>query len=361
MRRTIPLIVVAVLVLAACGGDAGSSRPSGTTSPAASPIASATTTPEPEVLVTRDLPYASVPEDWVPALLDVYVPPGARDLPLVVLFHGAGLGVDKDSLDYPALAEAIAAGGAVVVAANWGSHGMPWDGVPHAVSAADVVRRERGFRDEGACAVSYAVTHATEYGADPHRLVLFGHSAGANEAGRVGLTETAPFRGCAVGPTSWSVKGLMAWDGDWLLANPGFDVFETAMPRLLEVMTPWSSIATAPDVPRVELAVGDNARFALRTSNASEDAEWLAWRDPTGHMQEVLDALGAFRDGYLDVGEEAEAMVSELSDHGIDAVLLELKDPSTSHEALAEADFEVMVEHVLSLAGTTGPEVDTTS
>jgi len=150
----------------------------------------------------------------------------------------------------------------------------------------------------------------------------------------------------------------MLWEGDWLLANPGFDVFETDMPRLLEVMTPWPSIATAPDVPRVEFAVSDNARSVLRTPDASEDAEWLAWRDPTGEMQDVLDALGAFEDGYLDVGEEAEAMVSALNDRDIDASLLALTDPSTSHESLAEVDFDTMVEHVLSLARS---EVTTTT
>jgi hypothetical protein len=351
MRRTIPLLAVAALLIAACSGDAGTSRSLTTATHAVSDAVSETATPGPEAVVTRDVLYGSVPEGWVPALLDVYAPPEAHDLPLVVLFHGAGPWVEKGSLDYPALAEAIAGGGAVVVVANWGDQRMPWDGVPGTRSTADVVRRERGFRDEGACAVSYAVTHAAEYGADPHRLVLFGHSGGANEAGRVGLTETSPFRGCAVAPTAWRVSGLMLWEGDWLLANPGFDVFETDIPRLLEVMTPWPSIATAPDVRRVELAVGDNARFALRTPDASKDAEWLAWRDPTGHMQEILDELGAFRDGYLDVGEEAEAMVAELSDHGIDAELLELIDPSTSHESLAEADFDTMVEHVLALAG----------
>lgn len=358
MRRTVPLLAAAAMMAAACAGDASDPlRSSGAETSASSDVTpgttipSGTTTPEQAVVVTRDVPYASVPADWLSAQMDVYAPPEAHDLPLVVLFHGAGPAVDKDSLEYPALAEAIADEGTVVVVANWGGTGMPWDGVPATRSTADVVREEARFRDEGACAVSYAVTHAAEYGADPRRLVLFGHSGGANEAGRVGLTETSPFRGCAVEPAGWRVRGLMLWEGDWLLANPGFHVFEADVPRLLEVMTPWPSIATAPDVPKVEFAVSDNARFALLTPDASKDAEWLAWRDPTGHMQEVLDALGAFRDGYLDVGEEAEAMVSELNGRGIDAEMLELTNPATSHEWLADADFATMVDHVLALTG----------
>jgi hypothetical protein len=353
MRRAIPVIVACAVLIAACAGDTAGRGGSAVTPSAEGPSeAVVTPSPEPEVAVTNDVRYATSRGDLIPAFLDVYAPPGADGLPLVVLFHGAGPGVDKDSLDYPDLAEAIARGGAVVVVASWGQGlGMPWDGVPATRSTAQVVRDQRLARDQVACAVSFAVTHAAGYGADPSRLVLFGHSGGANQAGTVGLTTTAAFPGCEVRPASWSATGLMLWEGDWLLANPGFDVFETDMPRLLDVMTPWPSLDAAPDVPHVEFAVSDNAREVLHTPDASVDAEWLSWRDPSGEMQRVLDELGAFRDGYLDVGEEAEAMVAELRERGFDAALLRLIDPSTVHESLAPTDFDLMVEHVLSLAG----------
>jgi hypothetical protein len=45
-------------------------------------------------------------------------------------------------------------------------------------------------------------------------------------------------------------------------------------------------------------------------------------------------------------------MVNVLNARGGDATLLELTDPATTHAQLAEADFDVMVEHVLALAGT---------
>lgn len=143
----------------------------------------------------------------------------------------------------------------------------------------------------------------------------------------------------------------MLWDGDFLLANPGFDVFKKDMARILAIMTLWPSLATAPHVRSVELAVSTNSRNGLSTPNASKDAEWLAWRDPTGKMQEDLDALGAFDDGWLDVGEEAEAMIVGLRARGIHASLLTFTDPATTHESLSADDFERMVEHVLSLTG----------
>jgi hypothetical protein len=297
------------------------------------------------VVLTPDVAYASIRgPGWIPPLLDVYAPSEAHDLPLVVMFHGAGPGVDKDSLEYPDLAEAIADEGAVVVVANWGQHGMPWQW-----STADLIHVQRLMAEEGACAVSYAVTHAAEYGADRARLVLFGHSAGATEAGMVGLTEPAPLPGCVVSPTTWAVRGMMLWDGDFLLANPGFDVFRKDMARILEVMTPWPTLATAPHVRSVEFAVSMNSRDELSTPDASKDAEWLAWRDPTGTMQQDLDSLGAFDDGWLDVGEEAEAMILGLKASGIHASLLTFTDPSTTHESIYTDDFELMVEHVLSL------------
>jgi hypothetical protein len=69
-------------------------------------------------------------------------------------------------------------------------------------------------------------------------------------------------------------------------------------------------------------------------------------------MQSELEAVDAFADGSLDIGEPSEVMVNVLNARGADATLLELADPATSHEQLAEADFDLMVEHVLALAGT---------
>ena len=95
-----------------------------------------------------------------------------------------------------------------------------------------------------------------------------------------------------------------------------------------------------------------SSRAELRTPNASKDAEWLAWRDPTGKIQDALDAIGAFDDGWVDVGEEAKVMVRALNARGITASLVTFTDPATSHESLAPDDFDRVVEHVLALTRT---------
>jgi hypothetical protein len=65
-------------------------------------------------------------------------------------------------------------------------------------------------------------------------------------------------------------------------------------------------------------------------------------------MQSELEAVGAFADGFLDIGEPSDVMVDAVNARGADATLLELPDPATTHDLLAEADFDLMVEHVLA-------------
>jgi hypothetical protein len=309
-------------------------------------------------VVERDIAYATPPaEGWIPAVLDVYAPTEAEDLPLVVLIPGRGdkgFIATKDVLDYPELARAIAGEGAVVVVPNWGPYKADYERLAEGLTAAQAIDESSQASDEVACAVSYAVTHAEEHGADPTRLVLFGHSGGANMAGAVAWSETSAFAGCAVPPAELTVQALRLWDGDWFLAYPPHDAFRTDLPASLARISPWPALATATDVPPVkaEFALSITALRTLRRPDASSTAEWLAWRDPTGRMQDELEAVDAFADGYLDAKEPSEVMVNVLNALGADATLLELTDPATTHEHLSEADFDLMVERVLALAGT---------
>lgn len=114
--------------------------------------------------------------------LDVIGPvdPGAP-LPAVVLLHGAGL----QRSDYRDLAESIAERGAVVFNADW--RVLP--------------ATQNGGLEDAACAVRYARNHASEYGADPDRIVLIGHSTGGVFAGRIG-TDGDSFAGDCTEPGS---------------------------------------------------------------------------------------------------------------------------------------------------------------
>lgn len=87
-------------------------------------------------------------------------------LPGVILLHGAGL--ERDA--YRDLAEAIAVRGAVVFVADW--RVLP--------------SMQNGGLEDAACAVRYARAHAGEFGLDPGKIVMVGHSTGGVFAGRIG-------------------------------------------------------------------------------------------------------------------------------------------------------------------------------
>ena len=111
-----------------------------------------------------DLAYGDDPKQ----LLDVYVPnaaaPGLR--PIVVFWHGGRWSYgDKD--DYRFVAEALTEMGYVAVLPNYRHY--PEVKLP-------------GFMQDAARAARWAEGHAGEFGADPQRLYLMGHSAGAHMA-----------------------------------------------------------------------------------------------------------------------------------------------------------------------------------
>ena len=107
--------------------------------------------------------------------LDVYVPDqeAAQPRPLVVFWHG-GRWTFGDKADYRFVGAALAELGYVAVLPNYRHY--PEVKMP-------------GFMDDAARAGRWAAAHAGEYGADPQRLYLMGHSAGAHMAALVTLDE----------------------------------------------------------------------------------------------------------------------------------------------------------------------------
>ncbi|MDP9084061.1 MAG: alpha/beta hydrolase [Pseudomonadota bacterium] len=100
--------------------------------------------------------------------LDVYVPdnPPAGPRPLIVFWHG-GRWSFGDKNDYRFVGAALTESGYVAVLPNYRHY--------------DQVKMP-GFMDDAARAALWAVAHGAEFGADPHRLYLMGHSAGAHMA-----------------------------------------------------------------------------------------------------------------------------------------------------------------------------------
>lgn len=333
-RHALVASLIAGLVLAGCSGGTPSSGAS-----ASAP------NPSPSVVATRDIHYATDPDStWYPRMLDVYAPAGAKGLPLVVFFPG-GLGTDTGF--YADEAHAIVRQGAVVVVAVWGDVRTP--GPP----AAEFVTWLNQHLHSAACAVSFAVAHAADYGADPSRLILVGHSAGATPAAMVALGTRTPFPGCLAAPLAWTAKGVLMWEGDWLNSGSGFTKFDArreSLATVLPVAMPWTITAKGSTI-RVEFAVSDTSRARYRRCEASGPTDWLSRRDPSGTLRARLTALGAFTDGCIDMGEAGEVLADAMTANGFDVLQTRLTDPATTHDILAPADLALLAQRVIALAG----------
>jgi acetyl esterase/lipase len=150
-----------------------------------------------------NLPYGDDPQQR----LDVYVPknaaaPGAAQpitaapRPVVVFWHG-GRWSFGDKGDYRFVGAALAELGCVAVLPNYRHY--PQVKMP-------------GFMDDAARAVRWTQANVANYGADPQRLVLTGHSAGAHLAALVTLD---PRYFAATGPQPPKITGVIGLSGPY--------------------------------------------------------------------------------------------------------------------------------------------------
>lgn len=123
--------------------------------------------------------------------LDIYRPTDARDAPLVVFFWG-GSWQTGDRSTYGFLGRTLASRGLVVM-------------IPDYRTYPDV--RYPAFLYDSARAVAWAREHGPDYGADPQRLSLLGHSAGAYNAAM--LVSDSRYLEAVGGERGW----IAAWVG----------------------------------------------------------------------------------------------------------------------------------------------------
>jgi acetyl esterase/lipase len=141
--------------------------------------------------VTRDIAYAPGARGG----LDVYRPDtGEARLPLVVFIYG-GSWQSGGKDQYPFVAAPLARQGMVVAVPNYRLY--PEVQYP-------------GFIEDCARAVAFARAHAAEWGADPQRLYVVGHSAGGYNA--LMLATDARYLG-AVGMTPRDLAGVVSIAG----------------------------------------------------------------------------------------------------------------------------------------------------
>jgi acetyl esterase/lipase len=117
--------------------------------------------------ITRDIPYAGVEDEK--RTLDVYAPDGAKDLPVVFWIHGGGWQAG-DKSDVKLKPQAFMDKGFVFVSVNYRL--LP--AVDMGTLTRDVAKSFRWVQD-----------HISEYGGDPKRVLVGGHSAGTQLAAQI--------------------------------------------------------------------------------------------------------------------------------------------------------------------------------
>jgi acetyl esterase/lipase len=142
-------------------------------------------------LMAAGVPYGAEPRQR----LDVYAPRDARGdkRPVIVFFYGGSWSSGSRS-GYAFVGQALAAQGYVTIVPDYRL-------VPKV--------RYPAFVEDGAAAVRWSEAHAADYGGDPHRLILMGHSAGAYIAAMLAVDRRW------LGSDRADVKGLIGLAGPY--------------------------------------------------------------------------------------------------------------------------------------------------
>ena len=159
-----------------------------------------------ELKLSRDIPYVAQPH--ARQVLDVHAPSGAKNSPVVFWIHGGGWeGGDKTSVQLKP--QAFVDKGFVFVSTNYRL-------LPE-VDMDTIVR-------DIAKAIRWTHNHIAEYGGDPNRILVMGHSAGAQLAALICIDDRYLK---AEGLTLAIIKGCVPVDGDTYDVPAIIEVAET--------------------------------------------------------------------------------------------------------------------------------------
>lgn len=187
---------------------------------------------------TRGVRYASGPRQE----LDMYAPARKRPAPVVVFIHGGGWTTGSKS-EYRFVAAALAKRGFLAV-------------VPDYRLFPEV--RFPAFLQDNAAAVAWTSANVAQYGGDPRRIFLMGHSAGAYNAAM--LTLDKQWLGAAGLDPDRDITGTIG------LAGP-YDFLPLHDPELEHIFAPMSDLRlTQP----ITFARGDAPPMFLSTGTADQ-------------------------------------------------------------------------------------------
>jgi arylformamidase len=160
-----------------------------------------------ELQITRDVPYVTRPANRSKQSLDIYAHDTGTPKPVMIYIHGGGWSGGDKTPGAEDKAKLLAPQGLMLVSINYRLS----PAVTHPAHVQDV-----------AAAVAWVHDNIDDYGGDPDRMIVMGHSAGAHLAALVAID---PKRLAAHG------KSLDILDGAILLDGAAYD-----LPGMLELV-----------------------------------------------------------------------------------------------------------------------------
>ncbi|MBW8837606.1 MAG: alpha/beta hydrolase [Burkholderia sp.] len=229
--------------------------------------------------VHRGLCYGSDPRHK----LDIYVPAGIKGpVPVLLFFYGGGWQGGNRG-DYFAFGQAFASAGMVVAVGDYRLY--PQVKYP-------------GFVEDAAGALAFLRAHAAQYGGDPERIFVSGHSAGAYNA--VMLASEPQFIEATGGSLGW-IRGVIGLSGpyDFLpMSDPVYvDMFHgtnnlQSMP-VNHVEGPRPPMLLASGVSDTTVDQGNTDRMAARLKSFGSEVKVIKYA--TGHIGIILSLVPGFR------------------------------------------------------------------
>jgi acetyl esterase/lipase len=238
---------------------------------------------DPSVEAHKDIVYAEgKPEDAAKHKLDLYTPAGKTNYPVLVFLHGGSWRNGDRSL-YPALANRFAKTGIGVAVPSYRL--MPANPHPAQVEDAEA-------------ALAWIIANIAQYGGDPKRVYVSGHSAGGHLAAYVGLLPKwgANLRGVLALSGVYDVSSIGGFQNDKQNASPLTHVRAGAPPYLITYAE--NDYPGLPAQARIFDA-------ALRGAGVSSELVYVPHKN---HINEIADA-------WQDDDPTARAVLRFIAEH----------------------------------------------
>jgi acetyl esterase/lipase len=296
-----------------------------------------------EVMEVRGVPYAEGPlADDVRQRLDLYLPGGQRDFPVVVLVHGGVwmMGDNRSCGLHSSVGEFLASQGIGAVLPNYRLS----PAVKHPEHVKDLAR-----------AVAWTKTHIAEYGGRADQLFLVGHSAGGHLVALLG-TDSTYLEG--EGLKLADLRGVIAVSGVYNIPPGKLDLTlggASARAFRFDEMFPvrggsgrvWPPLAWLPGLP---------IRLDIYGPAFGDDAQVRADASPVHHVRPGLPPFLLFtaENDLPTLPGMAEEFQEALCTQGCDARLLKVKDRNHNsilfravavHDPVASAMLDFIRQH----------------